>query len=58
SNIIYYLLIKNKRVIRSILTLEVYGIVNNINFVYTILIILKRITIGFPLIGELVRTVG
>ncbi|UQC89520.1 uncharacterized protein CLUP02_15051, partial [Colletotrichum lupini] len=44
SNIIYYLLIKNKRVIRSILVLEVYNIVNSVNFSYIILIILKKIT--------------
>ncbi|UQC84906.1 uncharacterized protein CLUP02_10402, partial [Colletotrichum lupini] len=44
SNIIYYLLTKNKRVIRSILALEVYSIINNINLSYTILIILKKIT--------------
>ncbi|KAK1452503.1 aurora kinase 2 splicing, partial [Colletotrichum cuscutae] len=44
SNIIYYLLIKNKRVTRSVLILEVYNIVNSINFAYVILIILKRIT--------------
>ncbi|KAI3529543.1 aurora kinase 2 splicing, partial [Colletotrichum filicis] len=44
SNIIYYLLTKNKRVIRSILVLKVYNIVNNINFTYIILITLKRIT--------------
>ncbi|UQC88634.1 uncharacterized protein CLUP02_14159, partial [Colletotrichum lupini] len=44
SNIIYYLLIKNKRVIRSILVLEVYNIVNGINFSYVILITLRKIT--------------
>ncbi|KAK1446658.1 aurora kinase 2 splicing, partial [Colletotrichum cuscutae] len=44
GNIIYYLLIKNKRVTRSILTLEVYNIVNNINLAYTILITLRKIT--------------
>ncbi|UQC91239.1 uncharacterized protein CLUP02_16773, partial [Colletotrichum lupini] len=44
SNIIYYLLTKNKRVIRNILTLEVYNIINNINLSYTILITLKKIT--------------
>ncbi|UQC90738.1 uncharacterized protein CLUP02_16268, partial [Colletotrichum lupini] len=44
SNIIYYLLIKNKRVTRSILALEVYNIVNGINLSYIILIILKKIT--------------
>ncbi|KAI3531830.1 hypothetical protein CSPX01_13901, partial [Colletotrichum filicis] len=43
NNIIYYLLIKNKRVIRSILVLEIYNIVNNINLTYVILIILRRI---------------
>ncbi|KAK1507558.1 hypothetical protein CTAM01_02670, partial [Colletotrichum tamarilloi] len=44
NNIIYYLLTKNKRVIRNILILEIYNIVNGINFTYIILIILKRIT--------------
>ncbi|KAK1466270.1 hypothetical protein CCUS01_01119 [Colletotrichum cuscutae] len=44
SNIIYYLLIKNKRVIRSILILEVYSIINGINLTYIILITLRRIT--------------
>ncbi|KAI3529797.1 hypothetical protein CSPX01_15255, partial [Colletotrichum filicis] len=44
SNIIYYLLIKNKWVIRNILVLKIYSIVNNINFAYAILITLKRIT--------------
>ncbi|KAK1491470.1 hypothetical protein CCUS01_03256, partial [Colletotrichum cuscutae] len=44
SNIIYYLLIKNKRVIRSILALEVYNIVNSVNLAHAILIILRRIT--------------
>ncbi|KAI3528060.1 hypothetical protein CSPX01_16508, partial [Colletotrichum filicis] len=44
SNIIYYLLTKNKRVIRSILVLEVYNIINNINLTYIILITLRRIT--------------
>ncbi|KAI3549385.1 hypothetical protein CSPX01_02493, partial [Colletotrichum filicis] len=44
SNIIYYLLIKNKRVIRSILALEVYSIVNGVNLTYIILITLRRIT--------------
>ncbi|KAK1457882.1 hypothetical protein CCUS01_09531, partial [Colletotrichum cuscutae] len=43
NNIIYYLLTKNKRVIRSILALEVYNIVNSINLTYAILIILRRI---------------
>ncbi|UQC87543.1 uncharacterized protein CLUP02_13048, partial [Colletotrichum lupini] len=43
SNIIYYLLIKNKRVIRSILALEVYNIINSVNFSYVILIMLKKI---------------
>ncbi|KAK1460432.1 hypothetical protein CCUS01_08950, partial [Colletotrichum cuscutae] len=44
NNIIYYSLTKNKRVIRSILALEVYSIVNGVNLTYAILIILKRIT--------------
>ncbi|KAI3544844.1 aurora kinase 2 splicing, partial [Colletotrichum filicis] len=44
NNIIYYLLIKSKRVTRSILVLEVYNIVNSVNLTYTILITLKRIT--------------
>ncbi|KAI3529155.1 aurora kinase 2 splicing, partial [Colletotrichum filicis] len=44
NNIIYYLLTKSKRVIRNILALEIYSIVNNINLAYVILIILKRIT--------------
>ncbi|KAI3541346.1 aurora kinase 2 splicing, partial [Colletotrichum filicis] len=44
NNIIYYLLTKNKRVIRSILALEVYSIINSINLAYAILIILKKIT--------------
>ncbi|UQC82586.1 uncharacterized protein CLUP02_08076, partial [Colletotrichum lupini] len=44
SNIIYYLLTKNKRVIRSILTLKVYSIVNSINLSYIILITLRKIT--------------
>ncbi|UQC78953.1 uncharacterized protein CLUP02_04432, partial [Colletotrichum lupini] len=44
SNIIYYLLTKNKRVIKSILILEVYNIVNGINLSYVILITLKKIT--------------
>ncbi|KAI3551359.1 hypothetical protein CSPX01_01276, partial [Colletotrichum filicis] len=44
SNIIYYLLIKSKRVTRSILVLEVYNIVNSINLTYIILITLRRIT--------------
>ncbi|KAK1489406.1 hypothetical protein CCUS01_03453, partial [Colletotrichum cuscutae] len=44
SNIIYYLLIKSKRVIKSILVLKVYNIVNGINLAYAILIMLKRIT--------------
>ncbi|KAK1480167.1 aurora kinase 2 splicing, partial [Colletotrichum cuscutae] len=44
GNIIYYSLIKNKRVIRSILILEVYSIDNSVNLTYTILIILRRIT--------------
>ncbi|UQC84416.1 uncharacterized protein CLUP02_09913, partial [Colletotrichum lupini] len=44
SNIIYYLLIKNKRVTRSILVLEVYSIVNSINLFYAILITLRKIT--------------
>ncbi|KAI3549146.1 hypothetical protein CSPX01_02706, partial [Colletotrichum filicis] len=44
SNIIYYLLTKNKRVIRSILVLKVYNIVNSINLAYIILITLRRIT--------------
>ncbi|KAK1499328.1 hypothetical protein CCUS01_00052, partial [Colletotrichum cuscutae] len=44
NNIIYYLLTKNKRVIRSILVLKVYSIVNNINLAYVILITLRRIT--------------
>ncbi|KAK1472410.1 hypothetical protein CCUS01_05794, partial [Colletotrichum cuscutae] len=43
NNIIYYLLTKSKRVIRSILALEVYSIVNNVNLAHTILIILRRI---------------
>ncbi|KAI3542429.1 hypothetical protein CSPX01_06907, partial [Colletotrichum filicis] len=43
NNIIYYLLTKNKRVIRSILILKVYNIVNSVNLAYIILIILKRI---------------
>ncbi|KAK1455984.1 aurora kinase 2 splicing, partial [Colletotrichum cuscutae] len=43
SNIIYYLLIKNKRVIRNILVLEIYSIVNDINLAYIILITLKKI---------------
>ncbi|UQC82083.1 uncharacterized protein CLUP02_07569, partial [Colletotrichum lupini] len=44
SNIIHYLLTKNKKIIRNILVLEVYGIVNNINLSYIILITLKKIT--------------
>ncbi|KAI3551201.1 hypothetical protein CSPX01_01118, partial [Colletotrichum filicis] len=58
SNIIYYLLIKNKRVIRSILVLEVYNIINSINFAYIILIILKRITnrLNFLLILIIIYT--
>ncbi|KAK1466425.1 hypothetical protein CCUS01_01275, partial [Colletotrichum cuscutae] len=44
NNIIYYSLTKSKWVIRSILALEIYNIVNNINLAYAILIILKRIT--------------
>ncbi|KAI3535719.1 hypothetical protein CSPX01_11243, partial [Colletotrichum filicis] len=44
NNIIYYLLTKNKRIIKSILVLEVYNIINSVNFAYIILIILKRIT--------------
>ncbi|KAI3535547.1 hypothetical protein CSPX01_11363, partial [Colletotrichum filicis] len=44
NNIIYYLLIKNKRVTRSILVLKVYSIINSVNLAYIILIILKRIT--------------
>ncbi|KAI3534033.1 hypothetical protein CSPX01_12384, partial [Colletotrichum filicis] len=43
SNIIYYLLTKNKRVTRSILILKVYNIINSVNFAYAILIILKKI---------------
>ncbi|KAK1480121.1 hypothetical protein CCUS01_00677, partial [Colletotrichum cuscutae] len=43
NNIIYYSLTKNKRVIKSILVLKVYGIVNNINLAYVILIILRKI---------------
>ncbi|UQC73890.1 uncharacterized protein CLUP02_00537, partial [Colletotrichum lupini] len=43
SNIIYYSLTKNKRVTRSILTLEVYNIVNGVNFFYVILITLRKI---------------
>ncbi|UQC82198.1 uncharacterized protein CLUP02_07685, partial [Colletotrichum lupini] len=44
SNIIYYLLTKNKRVIRNILVLKVYSIVNGINLSYVILITLRKIT--------------
>ncbi|KAK1503150.1 uncharacterized protein CCOS01_17069, partial [Colletotrichum costaricense] len=44
SNIIYYLLTKNKRIIRSILILKIYNIVNNINLTYAILITLRKIT--------------
>ncbi|KAK1470757.1 aurora kinase 2 splicing, partial [Colletotrichum cuscutae] len=44
NNIIHYLLTKSKRVTRSVLVLEVYNIVNNINLAYIILIILKKIT--------------
>ncbi|KAK1480114.1 hypothetical protein CCUS01_00670, partial [Colletotrichum cuscutae] len=44
NNIIYYLLTKNKRVIRSILALKVYSIVNGVNLAYITLIILKKIT--------------
>ncbi|KAK1460556.1 hypothetical protein CCUS01_08903, partial [Colletotrichum cuscutae] len=44
GNIIYYLLIKNKRVTKSILILKVYSIVNDINLTYAILITLRRIT--------------
>ncbi|KAK1462928.1 aurora kinase 2 splicing, partial [Colletotrichum cuscutae] len=44
SNIIYYSLTKSKRVTRSILALKVYGIINNINLTYAILITLRRIT--------------
>ncbi|KAI3536588.1 hypothetical protein CSPX01_10672, partial [Colletotrichum filicis] len=44
SNIIYYLLTKNKRIIRNILALEVYSIVNSVNLIYIILITLRRIT--------------
>ncbi|KAK1457355.1 hypothetical protein CCUS01_01823, partial [Colletotrichum cuscutae] len=43
GNIIYYLLIKSKRVIRSVLILKVYRIVNKVNLAYIIFIILKRI---------------
>ncbi|KAI3545629.1 hypothetical protein CSPX01_04935, partial [Colletotrichum filicis] len=43
SNIIYYLLTKNKSVIRSILALKIYNIINGINLAHAILIILKRI---------------
>ncbi|UQC77626.1 uncharacterized protein CLUP02_03095, partial [Colletotrichum lupini] len=43
SNIIYYLLTKNKRVTKSILILEVYSIINGINLSYIILITLKKI---------------
>ncbi|KAK1485624.1 aurora kinase 2 splicing, partial [Colletotrichum cuscutae] len=44
NNIIHYSLTKSKRVIRSILILKIYSIVNSINLAYAILIILKRIT--------------
>ncbi|KAK1458616.1 aurora kinase 2 splicing, partial [Colletotrichum cuscutae] len=44
NNIIYYLLIKNKRVTRSILVLKVYSIINSVNLAYVILITLRRIT--------------
>ncbi|KAK1480408.1 hypothetical protein CCUS01_16263, partial [Colletotrichum cuscutae] len=44
SNIIYYLLIKNKRVTQSILILKVYSIINGINLTYIILITLRKIT--------------
>ncbi|KAK1452391.1 hypothetical protein CCUS01_10882, partial [Colletotrichum cuscutae] len=44
NNIIYYLLTKNKQVIRNILVLKVYSIVNGVNLAYVILITLKRIT--------------
>ncbi|KAK1479948.1 hypothetical protein CCUS01_00502, partial [Colletotrichum cuscutae] len=50
SNIIYYLLTKNKRVIRSILALEVYNIVNGVNLTYIILITLRKITDRFSLL--------
>ncbi|KAI3527964.1 hypothetical protein CSPX01_16569, partial [Colletotrichum filicis] len=43
SNIVYYLLTKSKRVIRSILILKIYNIINGVNLTYAILIILKRI---------------
>ncbi|KAK1489272.1 aurora kinase 2 splicing, partial [Colletotrichum cuscutae] len=43
SNIIYYLLIKNKRVIRSIFILKVYSIINSVNLAHAILITLRRI---------------
>ncbi|KAK1466643.1 hypothetical protein CCUS01_07253, partial [Colletotrichum cuscutae] len=43
GNIIYYLLIKSKRVIRSVLIFKVYNIIDSINLTYVILIILKRI---------------
>ena len=35
GNIIYYSLIKSKRVIRSILALEIYRIVSGVNSAYT-----------------------
>ncbi|KAK1499621.1 hypothetical protein CCUS01_00347, partial [Colletotrichum cuscutae] len=44
GNIIYYSLTKNKRVIRNILILKVYSIVNGVNLAYIILITLKKIT--------------
>ncbi|KAK1461860.1 aurora kinase 2 splicing, partial [Colletotrichum cuscutae] len=44
SNIIYYLLTKSKRIIKSILVLKIYSIINNVNLAYIILITLKRIT--------------
>ncbi|KAI3539061.1 hypothetical protein CSPX01_09188, partial [Colletotrichum filicis] len=58
SNIIYYLLTKNKRVTRNILVLEVYSIVNGINLTYIILITLKRITnrLNFLLILTVIYT--
>ncbi|KAK1480124.1 hypothetical protein CCUS01_00680, partial [Colletotrichum cuscutae] len=43
SNIIYYLLIKNKRITYNVLVLKVYNIINSINFAYVILTILKKI---------------
>ncbi|KAK1478523.1 hypothetical protein CCUS01_04869, partial [Colletotrichum cuscutae] len=43
GNIIYYLLIKDKRVIRNVLVFKVYSIVNSINLAHAILIIFKKI---------------